>query len=281
MNQTYVFNDPFFQRNEIFKLTKNMSGCYIWLNRLNSKCYVGSSINLAMRLKFYYSYNTHKLNFSSFIISALLSHGINNFSLIIITIPDSNTEEVLKLEQFLIDNYNSEYNILRKAGSRAGHKYSAESKALMSKSNLKYYTPDYQLFGNGFINVYSSDKILLNQYPSAKEAGRELSISDVSIFKYMRTGQLFKNMYYFSKDLLGNNDTNKINEKALPKSLKSKSTRPVRIYIYSPDLVLLYEFDSVSESARKLEIPRTTISTYLDTQKVYKDKYLFYTYSLI
>jgi hypothetical protein len=146
----------------------------------------------------------------------------------------------------------------------------------MSQSNLKYSSPDSLLLGNGFINVYSSDKILLNQYPSAKDAGRELNISDVSIFKYMRTGRLFKNMYYFSMDLLDGNVANKINEKAY-----SKSTKPVRIYIYNPDRLLLFEFDSVSESARKLEIPRTTISTYLDTQKVYKKMYIFSTYILI
>lgn len=127
MNQTYVYNNPFVQREEIFKNTKNISGCYIWLNRKNSKCYVGSSINLATRLKFYYAYNTHKLNYSSLIISALLNHGMQNFSLIIILLPGSNTEEVLKFEQFLIDNYKSEYNILKKADSRAGHNISSES----------------------------------------------------------------------------------------------------------------------------------------------------------
>jgi len=275
MSQIYVFNDPFLQREEIFKNTKNISGCYIWLNRKNSKCYVGSSINLATRLKFYYAYNTHKLNYSSLIISVLLNYGMQNFSLIIITLPGSNTKEVLKFEQFLIDNYNSEYNILKKADSRAGHKYSPESKRLMSQSNLKYSSSDSLLLGNGFINVYSSDKILLNQYPSAKDAGRELNISDVSIFKYMRTGRLFKNMYYFSMDLLDGNVANKINEEAYP-----KSTKPVRIYIYNPDRLLLFEFDSVSESARKLEIPRTTISTYLDTQKIYKKMYIFSTYIL-
>jgi len=104
MSQTYVFNDPFIQREEIFKNTKNTSGCYIWLNRKNSKCYVGSSINLATRLKFYYAYNTHKLNYSSFIINVLLCHDINNFSLIVIILPKKEKESVLGLEQFLLDN---------------------------------------------------------------------------------------------------------------------------------------------------------------------------------
>lgn len=275
MSQTLVFNNPFFEREEIFKNTKNISGCYIWLNRKNSKCYVGSSINLASRLKFYYAYNTHKLNYSSLIISALLNHGMGNFSLIIITLPGNNAKEVIKFEQFLIDYYNSDYNILRKADSRSGHKYSPESKRLMSQSNIRHSSPDSLLLGNGFINVYSPDKVLLNQYPSAKEAGRELNISDVSIFKYIRTGRLFKNMYYFSMGPLDENMANKINEKAY-----SKSTKPVRIYIYDTNRSLLYEFDSVSDSARKLEIPRTTISTYLDTQKVYKDLYIFSTYPL-
>ena len=76
---------------------------------------------------------------------------------------------------FLIDNYNSEYNILRFANSKLNAKYSSESKAKISQSVLKYYSPNTQLEGNGFINVYSSDKTLLNQYPSSKEAARELN----------------------------------------------------------------------------------------------------------
>jgi group I intron endonuclease len=88
MSQTYVFNDPFLQREEIFKNTKHTSGCYIWLNRKNSKCYVGSSINLATRLKFYYGYKTVKIIYTSLIINALLCHGMNNFSLIVIIMPE-------------------------------------------------------------------------------------------------------------------------------------------------------------------------------------------------
>ena len=131
---------------------------------------------------------------------------------------------------------------------------------------------------NGAINVYSSDKTLLNQYVSAKEAGRGLNISDVSIFKYLKTGRLFKDKYYFSLDLLENTG---INKQASSGSTNYRSfTKPVKTYIYNPEQEKLYEFESVSESARKLEIPRTTISTYLDTRKVYKNKYLFYSYSL-
>lgn len=55
---------------------------------------------------------------------------------------------------------------------------------------------------NGFINVYSIDKVLLNQYVSAREAGRNLNMSDSTIGKYARRGLLYKNMYYFSFDLL-------------------------------------------------------------------------------
>ena len=47
MRQIYVFNNPFLQREEISRLTQNLPECYIWLNRINSKCYVDCSLNLA------------------------------------------------------------------------------------------------------------------------------------------------------------------------------------------------------------------------------------------
>jgi hypothetical protein len=50
--------------------------------------------------------------------------------------------------------------------------------------------------------------------------------------------------------------------------------------LWGEDLLLLYEFNSVSEGNRVLEIPRTTISTYLNTQKVYKGRYIFSFHSL-
>lgn len=56
------------------------------------------------------------------------------------------------------------------------------------------------------------DKVLLNQYVSAREAGRELNISGVTIGEYARTGRLFKSLYYFSFDLLDASSINEINK---------------------------------------------------------------------
>jgi hypothetical protein len=101
MSQTYIFNDPFFQRKEIFRLTKNLLGCYIWVNKINSKCYVGSSLNLAKRLYFYYGYRTVKIIYTSLIINALLCHDMNYFSLIVIIMPEkSKAKEILKFKVF-------------------------------------------------------------------------------------------------------------------------------------------------------------------------------------
>ena len=102
ISQVYIFNDPYYQKDEIFKLTRNMPGCYIWLNRNNNKCYVGSSMNLAKRLYFYYGYKTVKILYTSLIISALLAHGMNNFTLILVIMPNnSEVKSILELEQFL------------------------------------------------------------------------------------------------------------------------------------------------------------------------------------
>jgi len=290
-SQLFVFNDPFLQREEIFQTTKNLPGCYIWINNINKKCYVGSSLSLSKRLYFYYGYRTVKILYTSLIINALLCHGMHNFSLIVIILPKKEKESVLDLEQFLLDNYNSEYNILKVAGSTTGReltqehkakistsrenlKYSDESKALMSQTQFNLNSSK-SIFSNGFINVYSPERILLSQFVSAKEAAKELSISSWSILKYIKSGLLFNNQYYFTFDLFKSDVNNLRDETTSNPRLVNTSTKPVKLHVYSPDLILLYEFSSISEAGRELEIPRTTISTYLDTRRVYKSRYIF------
>lgn len=67
---------------EVVKDNTNKAGVYRWINKVNGKCYVGSSANLGFRLKQYYSnkYLTRKKSVSS-ISSALIKYGHSNFIL--------------------------------------------------------------------------------------------------------------------------------------------------------------------------------------------------------
>lgn len=70
-------------KDVIYQENKKKSGIYRWVNNINNKSYVGSSISLTGRFSIYYSSKAMKKklsNESSAIYSAKLKHGYSNFS---------------------------------------------------------------------------------------------------------------------------------------------------------------------------------------------------------
>jgi group I intron endonuclease len=63
---------------------------YRWTNKINSKFYVGSSVNLAARFRQYF--NLSYIQKNNLVISrALISYGYQNFNLEILEYCDSNS----------------------------------------------------------------------------------------------------------------------------------------------------------------------------------------------
>nr|YP_010029626.1 hypothetical protein J2C28_mgp30 [Beauveria lii]QOU11067.1 hypothetical protein [Beauveria lii] len=58
---------------------KNKSGIYCWINNINNKIYIGSSINLTNRFYKYYNVNLLTTRRTS-IHNALLKYGYSDFS---------------------------------------------------------------------------------------------------------------------------------------------------------------------------------------------------------
>jgi len=109
----------------ILKDNKNKPGIYSWINNLNNKIYVGSSINLTTRFYKYYSVKNLTLH-NTIIHNALLKYGYTNFSLAILEYV-SIEEDLIRREQYYIDKLKPEYNILTKAGSSLGFKHKEET----------------------------------------------------------------------------------------------------------------------------------------------------------
>ena len=82
--KTYVNAD--IQKIEILKENKGKSGVYRWINQMNGKSYIGSSVNLYIRFLQYFNRN-HLLRMisveksSSIIYNSLLKNGYSNFTL--------------------------------------------------------------------------------------------------------------------------------------------------------------------------------------------------------
>jgi len=98
---------------------------------------VGSALDLSRRFTAYYSLKSLTSRVgkgNSIIYNALLKYGHSNFSLEILEYCDK--AEVVKREQYYLDNLKPEYNILTTAYSNAGYKHREDSLELMRAAAL-------------------------------------------------------------------------------------------------------------------------------------------------
>lgn len=136
MNCKYNINKTpvvFYKNAERHKLTvlkenKKKSGIYCWKNKINNKLYIGSAMDLTKRLNQYYNHKfliKSLLLANSLIYSSLLKYGYSNFSLEVLEYTELNL--LLIKEQYYINLFKPEYNILPVAGSRLGYKSRPET----------------------------------------------------------------------------------------------------------------------------------------------------------
>ena len=112
-------------KSRILSDNKNKAAIYRWINKVNGKTYVGSSVDLTTR--FYKYYSLKQLNLRKTAIhSALLKYGFQNFKLEILEYCAEGVNPVER-EQYFFDLLNPEYNILNKAGSLLGFKHKTET----------------------------------------------------------------------------------------------------------------------------------------------------------
>jgi hypothetical protein len=136
-NGIVVYDNVVKAKQEILQATRNKSGVYRWTNKVNGKSYIGSSVNLNARLSHYLSSNflaKKILTSKSAIYNALLTYNYENFSLEILEYCDRSI--VINREQYYLDKYEPEYNILTKAGSSLGFKHSEQTLSMFRSRKL-------------------------------------------------------------------------------------------------------------------------------------------------
>jgi len=128
-----VYNNFKENRTDILKQQKDKSGIYCLINKINGHSYVGSSINLASRMKNYLN-NTFlksKQNINMPIIKALLKYDQSNFKLLILEYVDYKNLTIR--ETYFITLVLPYYNVLKQGYSSLGYKHTQETKALLSE----------------------------------------------------------------------------------------------------------------------------------------------------
>ena len=116
------------EKKQICRDNKGKTGIYRLTHIISKKSYVGSSINLSVRLGNYFNINYLKREIeknNSKIYKALLEYGYSSFRLDILEY--CNPTILIEREQYYLDNLKLEYNTLKTAGSSYGFKHSIET----------------------------------------------------------------------------------------------------------------------------------------------------------
>lgn len=211
-------------KKEIVDQNKDKAGVYRWVHLVSGKSYVGSSVNLGVRLKRYYSYKyLTDIKQNMVINKALLKYGYSSFKLDILEY--CNRDDAIYREQYYMDLLKPEYNVLKKAGSSLGFRHSPatiakfiearqnivvsdETRAKLSENNLnrsKEYKEENKArllklnLAKGHpvevLNITTKEKTI---YPTVRQAASALNVSHVTVLRTLKSQKLLKGLFEIS-----------------------------------------------------------------------------------
>uniref|UniRef100_UPI0023F19B81 homing endonuclease n=1 Tax=Leptographium procerum TaxID=100367 RepID=UPI0023F19B81 len=179
-------------------------GVYRWINKISGNTYVGSSINISVRMYTYFSLGSLAKS-NRPIDRALLKHGFSNFILEILEYCDK--DNVLKREQYFIDLLNPEYNIVQTAGSTLGYKHTPEALAKMRdfvlsdevlkrKALSTKNAAEARRISVIVENIKTKEK---PEYASMTEVGKILGVHRNAVSQAVSNNSLIKKTYLVTK----------------------------------------------------------------------------------
>lgn len=127
----------------------------------------------------------------SIIFSAILTHGIGNFSLSILEY--CLAEEQFEREDYYINMLRPKYNILQKAGSSLGYKHSEEAREKMRGLRKPSLSIKVEV-----LDLHTNEK---SYYDSISAVSQGLNIHQATITNYFSRNQksAYKGRYIFKK----------------------------------------------------------------------------------
>lgn len=121
---------------------KNLSGIYKITNTINGHCYIGSSVNIRSRWRGHISDLSKNKHHSIYLQRAWNKYGANCFEFSVIE--ECEKSLLIQREQFHINKFCPEYNILQFAGSPLGVKHSEETKRKNAEAHIgNQYAVEY------------------------------------------------------------------------------------------------------------------------------------------
>jgi group I intron endonuclease len=228
LNPIKIYNNFKENRLQLIKDQQNKVGIYCLINLVNEHTYIGSSTNLAIRMRHYLN-NTflkNKKNRNIPIVTALLKYKQTNFAVLIVEF--INIKELAIRETYFISKFLPYYNILKQGYSSVGYKHTEKTKQMLSElaknrihSDLTKSLISKALIGenNPFYNkthsvnyklrmieansaysvyVYNSYRVLQVIFPSIKTLAKLIKSNYLTIVNCIKNQVLFRGEWYFS-----------------------------------------------------------------------------------
>lgn len=297
-------------RVNVLKEQKDKSGVYCLINKNNGHSYVGSSINLASRMKNYINtaFLRSKQNSNMPIVKALLKYNSSNFKLLILEYADL---KILTLrETYYITYVLPYYNVLKQGYSSLGYIHTKETKALLSQlAKNRVHTDETKALiaraltgeNNPFYNkshsmeikvrmieaksaypvyIYNSFKELLIIFPSVGTLAKLIKSNHPTIVNVIKEEILFRGEWYFTnipyniEDAPLITDWNSKESEVLILNINNNSQIRKAVFVYNINKNFLAKYDGVMEAQRALGISHSTIKNYAKVNGTYKG-YIF------
>jgi len=311
INPVKVYNNFKEDRAKIMRESDNKSGVYYLINNVNGHAYVGSSINLASRMRNYLntSFLKSKQNINIPIIKALLKYNQSSFSLLILKYVE--IEQLALIETSYIIEFAPYYNVLKQGYSSIGYKHteetklllselaknrvhSAETKALIARAltgeNNPFYNKNHSMETKVRIAesksaypvyVYDSFKKLIAIYPSVLTLAKKIHSNHPTIVTYINNQTLFRGEWYFSNIPYNISDTptirhwNTIEGECLAKKIADTIKVKKGIFVYDKNKKFLSKHTGVTEASKIYKLSHLTIKKIASVNGLHDSGYYF------
>jgi len=290
-----VYNNFYTDRKELYKEFKGDKKGYIYIiiNKLNGKCYVGSTRSIKVRLYNYFNLALLEAQKGRPISSAILKYGLVNFAFVIIEEVDLEIHNLEDRETYWIKKIKPEYNAIKEAARNLSVPHLSETKLKISISR-----------SSGIIYVYDELKRLLVIVPSLSSLAISLGSSSISIsiffwpepglsqawarpepglsqawarkkkYRSMQNETLFRSCWYISKYPFGEKDEpimgiSSPEYSKLIEEMKSKKHIRKAIFVFK-DGEFYRKYDGLLEAEKDLNVSHDTINANIENNTTYK-----------
>lgn len=297
-------------RLDILKEQKDKSGVYCLINKINGNAYVGSSVNLASRMRNYLNttFLKSKQNINMPIVKALLKYNQESFTLLILEYVEPNY--LTKRDTYYITSVIPYYNVLKQGYSSLGYNHTKETKELLYElaknrihseetkgliaraltgENNPFYNKSHSIESKIRIieaksaypvYVYNSYKELLVVFPSVSTLAKLIKSNHSTIVDNIREQTIFRGEWYFTNLPYNINNTPIISNwtskecEQLILNINNSSHIRKAVFVYDKNKNFICKYEGVTKAQVALNINHSVIKKHAKLSSAYNG-YIF------